>query len=82
MCSSDLAESLFVKLIINSESREIIGGQVLGKHGAAQRINVIATAITAKMKIEKFSYLDLGYAPPFAPVWDALLVAAQKLIRR
>jgi hypothetical protein len=22
--------------------------------------------------------LDLGYAPPFAPVWDPILIAARK----
>ena len=41
-----------------------------------------ATAITAGMTIDEFAYLDLGYAPPFSPVWDVLLVAAQKLVKR
>lgn len=76
------SELIFVKLIINSDTRQIIGGQVTGKHGAAQRTNIIATAISAKMTIEDFAYLDLGYAPPFAPVWDSVLVAAQKFIKR
>jgi hypothetical protein len=31
------------------------------------------------MKVDDFAYLDLSYAPPFAPVWDPLLVAAQAL---
>jgi len=76
------AENIFVKLFINKDTRELIGGQTLGRQNAAQRINVVAAAITSRMKLEDFAYLDLGYAPPFAPVWDALLVAAQKLIRR
>ncbi|HRN17502.1 MAG TPA: hypothetical protein PLU66_00355, partial [Trueperaceae bacterium] len=25
----------------------------------------------------EFSGLDLAYAPPFAPVWDAILIAAR-----
>lgn len=76
------SENIFVKITINSDTREIIGGQLAGKHGAAQRTNIIATAISARMKIDDFAYLDLGYAPPFAPVWDSLLVAAQKLVKR
>ncbi|HQO02178.1 MAG TPA: FAD-dependent oxidoreductase [Spirochaetota bacterium] len=76
------AENIFVKLFINKDTRELIGGQTLGRQNAAQRINVVAAAITSRMKLGDFAYLDLGYAPPFAPVWDALLVAAQKLIRR
>jgi len=76
------SENIFVKLFINRDTREIIGGQTLGRQNAAQRINVVAAAITSRMQLEEFAYLDLGYAPPFAPVWDALLVAAQKLIQR
>ncbi len=76
------SENIFVKITINSDTREIIGGQLVGKRGAAQRTNVIATAISANMTIDDFAYLDLGYAPPFAPVWDSLLVAAQKLVKR
>lgn len=76
------SENIFVKITINSDTREVIGGQLIGKHGAAQRTNIIATAISARMKIDDFAYLDLGYAPPFAPVWDSLLVAAQKLVKR
>lgn len=75
-------DRLFVKLTINPDTREIIGGQIAGTDGAAQRTNVIATAIASKMKVEDFAYLDLGYAPPFSPVWDALLVTAQKMVKR
>jgi len=76
------ADRLFVKLTINDETRKVIGGQIAGTDGAAQRTNVIATAIAAKMKVDDFAYLDLGYAPPFSPVWDALLVTGQKMIKR
>lgn len=76
------AEKIFIKIIIDKDKRIIIGGEAAGKDGAAQRVNILATAITAKMRIEDFAYLDLGYAPPFSPVWDSLLAAAQKLIIR
>jgi hypothetical protein len=29
--------------------------------------------------VEEFEQLDLAYSPPFAPVWDPLLIAAQQL---
>jgi NADPH-dependent 2,4-dienoyl-CoA reductase/sulfur reductase-like enzyme len=76
------AKNIFVKLTINSDTHELIGGQLAGADGAALRTNVVAAAITAKMKIEDFAYLDLGYAPPFSPVWDSLLAAAQNLVSR
>ena len=76
------AKNIFVKLTINNDTHELIGGQVAGEDGAALRTNVVAAAITSKMKIEDFAYLDLGYAPPFSPVWDSLLAAAQNLVSR
>jgi hypothetical protein len=30
------------------------------------------------MTVEEMTVLDLGYAPPYAPVWDPVLVAARK----
>jgi NADPH-dependent 2,4-dienoyl-CoA reductase/sulfur reductase-like enzyme len=76
------AKSIFVKLTINTDTRELIGCQIAGTDGAALRTNTAAAAIAARMKIEEFAYLDLGYAPPFSPVWDPLLSAAQNLITR
>ena len=35
----------------------------------------------ARMKVDDFESLDLAYSPPFAPVWDPLLIAAQQLIK-
>ena len=33
------------------------------------------------MTVEEMTGLDLSYAPPFAPVWDPLLIAAQQLLK-
>ncbi len=76
------SQELFITLTINKETGVLIGGEVAGTDGAALRTNVIAAAVTAKMKIEDVAYLDLGYAPPFSPVWDPVNAAAQKLMKR
>jgi hypothetical protein len=34
------------------------------------------------MTVDEVAGLDLSYAPPFAPVWDPLLIAARQLLRR
>jgi len=34
------------------------------------------------MTLEEISRLDLAYAPPFSPVWDPLLIAANLLKRK
>ena len=47
----------------------------------AGRINVIATALQTRMRVEEFEQLDLAYSPPFTPVWDPILIAAQQLLK-
>ena len=70
-----------VELIADRNSGRLIGGSVTGDEDIAGRINVIATAVTARMKADDFSILDLAYAPPYSPVMDPLLIAAQQLVK-
>jgi NADPH-dependent 2,4-dienoyl-CoA reductase/sulfur reductase-like enzyme len=66
-----------VKLVTEQRTGRLLGGQIVGEEGAAKRIDVLATAITARMTVGEMIDLDLGYAPPFSPVWDPVLVAAR-----
>lgn len=70
---------LTVELIADSGTRRLLGGAVWGDDGVAGRINVIATALHNRMRVEELEQLDLAYAPPFATVWDPVLIAAQQL---
>jgi NADPH-dependent 2,4-dienoyl-CoA reductase/sulfur reductase-like enzyme len=70
-----------VELVADRGTGRLLGGTVAGEQGADGRINVIAAALHARMNLEQFEQLDLAYSPPFAPVWDPLLIAAQQLIR-
>jgi NADPH-dependent 2,4-dienoyl-CoA reductase/sulfur reductase-like enzyme len=73
------AAPITVKLLAERRSGRVLGAQIVGKEGAAKRIDVVATAITAGMTVEDMTALDLSYAPPFSPVWDPVLVAARKV---
>jgi len=53
----------------------LLGAQMVGET-AAKRIDVFATALHAGMSVEDVEGLDLSYAPPFAPVYDPVLIAA------
>jgi NADPH-dependent 2,4-dienoyl-CoA reductase/sulfur reductase-like enzyme len=70
------ADDIAVKLVADREDGRLLGGQIVGKRGVAKRIDVLATALYARMTITDLQRLDLSYAPPFAPVWDPILVAA------
>lgn len=65
-------EALGIKLIYDAKTKVLLGGQVVGKHDAVQRTNVLAAAIYGKMTTKELGMLDLCYAPPFARTWDAL----------
>lgn len=67
-----------VKLIAEWRTGRLLGGQIVGRDGAAKRIDAIAIALWNGMTVEEMSGLDLAYAPPFAPVWDPVLIAARK----
>ena len=68
-----------VELVADRTTGRLLGGSVVGDDGAAGRINVIATALQSRMDVENFAQLDLAYSPPFATVWDPLLIAAQQM---
>ena len=72
------AQPIRVKLIAEKRSGLLLGAQIAGREGAAKRIDVFATAIWNAMGVDEVLGLDLSYAPPFAPVWDPVLIAARK----
>ena len=74
------AETITVKLVAERGSGRVLGGQVVGRSEAAKRIDVIAAAVWNGMHADDIAMLDLGYAPPYSPVWDPVLVAARKLV--
>ncbi len=73
------AESITVKLIAETGSRRVMGGQIVGREGAARRVDIVALALWNEMTADDLSQVDLGYAPPFSPTWDPVLTAARRL---
>jgi NADPH-dependent 2,4-dienoyl-CoA reductase/sulfur reductase-like enzyme len=73
------AAPIRTKVVAERRSGRLLGAQIVGKEGAAKRIDVFATAIWNGMTAQDMVNLDLSYAPPFAPVWDPVLIAVRKL---
>jgi NADPH-dependent 2,4-dienoyl-CoA reductase/sulfur reductase-like enzyme len=70
--------SMTIKLIAEKRTGLLLGGQIVGREEAAKRIDSLAIAVWNRMTVEEMTALDLSYAPPFAPVWDPVLIAARK----
>jgi NADPH-dependent 2,4-dienoyl-CoA reductase/sulfur reductase-like enzyme len=72
------ASEMTTKMIVERVSGRLLGAQIIGEEGAAKRIDVLATALWNEMSVEDMLSMDLSYAPPFAPVWDPVLITARK----
>ena len=69
---------LTVTLVADGESGRLLGGTVVGREGA-KRVDTVATALAAGMTVSELQKADLAYAPPFSPVRDPILTAANVL---
>jgi NADPH-dependent 2,4-dienoyl-CoA reductase/sulfur reductase-like enzyme len=75
------SSTIGVQLVGDRKTGRLLGAQMVGKEGAAHRINAPAVALHAGMSVEEFGQTDLAYAPPFGPTWDPLLTAANQLVK-
>lgn len=70
------AKPLITKIIVEEATGRILGAQIIGESGVDKRIDVLTTAITAKMTVFDLENLDLAYSPPFNSANDPVNVAA------
>ena len=68
-----------VKITAERGTGRLLGAQLAGGEGVAKRIDVVAAALHLRAGVDELAGFDLSYAPPFAPVWDPLLMAARQV---
>ena len=76
------SSSIHISMVADKRTGRLLGTQMVGQYGVAHRINSIAVALDNKMTVTDFAGTDLAYAPPFGPVWDPLLTAANQLVKK
>jgi pyruvate/2-oxoglutarate dehydrogenase complex dihydrolipoamide dehydrogenase (E3) component len=67
-----------LRVLAECDTGRLLGAQIVGGPGAGKRIDVFATALWNDMRADDMMQVDLAYAPPFASVWDPVLIAARK----
>jgi NADPH-dependent 2,4-dienoyl-CoA reductase/sulfur reductase-like enzyme len=72
---------IYVQMVGDQKSGRLLGAQLVGLEGAVHRVNAAAVALHQGMTVQAFSQCDLAYAPPFGPVWDPMLTAANQLLK-
>lgn len=70
------ASRIHLKLVYCRQSAVLLGGQIIGREGVAHRIDILATAIAARMTLQELAEVDMSYAPPYKGVWEAVVLAA------
>lgn len=71
-----------VLYVVEEKTGRLLGAQMVGQEGVAHRIDTLAACLYGRMSIADVARLDLGYAPPFATVWDPILIAANAALKR
>ncbi|SDX81710.1 NADPH-dependent 2,4-dienoyl-CoA reductase, sulfur reductase [Lutibacter oricola] len=69
-------KDLITEIYYNAETQEILGAELFGEVGVDKRVDVLSTAIYAKLKMDDLAQLDLAYAPPFSPAKDPIVVTS------
>lgn len=72
------AEKAYVEIIKENVTQSIIGASTICTDNAAQFIDPAAVAVFSRLNISDLAWFDFAYAPPYAPVWNALISAALK----
>lgn len=71
-----------IKVIIDKESKKFLGAQAISEKGAAERINIISTAIEFDIKATEIGRVEMAYCPVVSEVYDPLLRAIDFGLRR
>lgn len=64
-----------MKVVFEKGTYLLLGAQIVGFDGVDKRIDVLATAIRAGMKVTDLTELDLAYAPPYSSAKDPVNMA-------
>lgn len=69
------AKPLLVKILAEEGTGRLLGAQAIGEDGVDKRIDVLATAIAARMSVFDLESLDLAYSPPFGSANDPVNIS-------
>lgn len=71
-----------VKIVVEKETRQVVGGEIIGGEDVTQRINALSLAIQNNMTIYELAKADTCYSPSVCETWEPIVLAADLAIRR
>ncbi|MFQ6053688.1 MAG: FAD-dependent oxidoreductase [Candidatus Bathyarchaeia archaeon] len=76
------ARPIKVKLLVERETRRIVGGQIVGGEEVTQRINALSLAIQKQMTADELVKADTCYAPSVCEASEPMVLAAETAVRK
>ncbi len=70
------AKMVSIQVVYDKKTGRILGGQTAGYEGADRRLDVLATAIAAKLSVSDLADIDFAYSPPLGNANDGINMAA------
>jgi len=71
-----------VKVVVERETKRVVGGQIIGGEEVTQRINALALAIQNHLSVHDLAKADTCYAPSVCEAWEPLVLAAEIALRK
>lgn len=68
---------VYISLTFNPYNHQILGGAILSKYDITAQSNVLALAISHKMRLEDLAEQDFFFQPGFDRQWSSINLAAQ-----
>ena len=69
-----------VKLLVDPDTRTLVGGQMAGIEGIKERADFLAMAMRAKIPIEDIAWMENVYSPPIGALNEPMALAAQNAL--
>jgi len=69
-------DSIFMKIVFDKQRKVPVGAQIVGKN-VWGRLAYLSLAIENQITVDRMFFSGVPYAPPFAPVWDSLIIASR-----
>jgi len=71
-----------LKLIFNAKDKLLVGAQIVGGAGIAEKVNSLTLALSKKATVEELTRMEYAYTPPLAPSHNAIVLAAENAHRK
>ena len=71
-----------VKLLVDPDTRTLVGGQMAGVEGIKERADFLAMAMRARIPIEDIAWMENVYSPPIGALNEPMALAAQNLLSK